>query len=76
MFPKALGVGADIVCIDLEDAVAPHDKDDARTKTLALFDEPQASDGVERIVRINPLHTPRASPTSLRSAREAQRRRR
>ena len=58
MFPKALGVGADIVCIDLEDAVAPHDKDDARVGTLALFDAPQADDGVERIVRINPLRTP------------------
>ena len=58
MFPKALGTGADIVCVDLEDAVAPQHKDVAREGALAIFDEPQASDGVERIVRINPLRTP------------------
>ncbi len=58
MFPKALGAGADMVCVDLEDAVAPQHKDESRAKTLALFDEPQANDGVERVVRINPLRTP------------------
>jgi (S)-citramalyl-CoA lyase len=58
MFPKALASTADIVCIDLEDAVAPQDKDTARTGALGVFDEPQAQDGVERIVRINPLRTP------------------
>ena len=57
MFPKALKTGADIVCVDLEDAIAPQHKDDARDKTLALFAEPQADDGVERMVRINCLRT-------------------
>ncbi len=57
MFPKALASGADIVCIDLEDAIAPEHKAEAREKTLALFEEPQADDGVERIVRINCLRT-------------------
>lgn len=57
MFPKALKTGADIVCIDLEDAVAPQHKLDAREKTLALFHEPQSDDGVERMVRINCLRT-------------------
>ena len=57
MFPKALASGADIVCIDLEDAIAPKHKAEARAKTLALFQEPQADDGVERIVRINCLRT-------------------
>jgi len=61
MFPKALKTGSDIVCVDLEDAIAPQHKDEARAKTLALFAEPQAeaqaNDGVERIVRINCLRT-------------------
>jgi (S)-citramalyl-CoA lyase len=58
MFPKALTTGSDIVCIDLEDAIAPQHKQIARDKTLALFTEPQADDGVERVVRINCLRTP------------------
>ena len=57
MFPKALASGADIVCIDLEDAIAPEHKAEARAKTLALFEEVQADDGVERIIRINCLRT-------------------
>ncbi len=55
MFHKALACGADIVCIELEDGIAPKDKEEARTKTLALFEKPQQGDGVERIVRINCL---------------------
>lgn len=58
MYPKALTTGSDIVCVDLEDAIAPQHKQIARDKTLALFTEPQADDGVERIVRINCLRTP------------------
>ncbi len=57
MVPKALASGADIVCVELEDGVAPKDKDEARRKAMALFAEPQADDGVERIVRINCLRT-------------------
>ncbi len=57
MFPKALATGADIVCIDLEDAIAPNHKQDARTRTMKLFETPQAKDGVERMVRINCLRT-------------------
>ena len=55
MYPKALACGADIVCVELEDGVAPRDKDKARANAMALFAEPQADDGVERIVRINCL---------------------
>jgi len=55
MFPKALASGADIVCVELEDGIAPKDKDAARASALALFEQPQANDGVERIVRINCL---------------------
>ena len=53
MFPKALKSGADMVCVELEDGIAPKDKAQARTKALALFAQPQADDGVERILRIN-----------------------
>ena len=55
MYPKALASGADIVCVELEDGVAPKDKDAARANAIALFAEPQVDDGVERIVRINCL---------------------
>ena len=55
--PKALACGADIVCVELEDGVAPHNKDEAREKTMAHFAELQADDGVERIVRINCLRS-------------------
>lgn len=55
MYPKALASGADIVCVELEDGIAPKDKDEARHHAMALFAKPQADDGVERIVRINCL---------------------
>ena len=57
MFPKAIASGTDIVCVELEDGIAPKDKDEARQKGLALFAEPQADEGVERIVRINCLRS-------------------
>ena len=55
MFPKALASGADIVCVELEDGIAPKDKPAARAHAIKLFESPQADDGVERIVRINSL---------------------
>ncbi len=55
MFPKALACGADIVCVELEDGIAPKDKEAARAGALSLFEAEQAEDGVERIVRINCL---------------------
>ena len=55
MFPKALACGSDIVCVELEDGIAPKDKNEARKHALALFKTPQANDGIERIVRINCL---------------------
>jgi len=55
MYPKALASGTDIVCVELEDGIAPKDKEEARQKALALFAEPQADDGVERILRINSM---------------------
>jgi citrate lyase beta subunit len=55
MYPKALASGADIVCVELEDGIAPKNKTEARHNALALFEQPQADDGVERIVRINSM---------------------
>src|SRR6056297_2677619 len=55
MLPKALASGADIVCVELEDGIAPKDKAEARRHALALFEQPQADDGVERILRINAM---------------------
>ena len=55
MYPKALACGADIICVELEDGIAPKDKAEARRNAMALFAEPQADDGIERIVRINCL---------------------
>jgi len=55
MYPKALASGTDIVCVELEDGIAPKDKEEARQKALALFVEPQTDDGVERILRINSM---------------------
>ncbi len=55
MYPKALATGADIVCVELEDGIAPKDKAAARANAMKLFERPQADDGVERVVRINSL---------------------
>lgn len=58
MYPKALASGADIVCVELEDGVAPRDKAAARANAMALFDRAdtdRGDGGAERIVRINCL---------------------
>ena len=55
MFEKALSLDADTLILDLEDAVTPDRKAEARQEVLgwleALADRPQ-----ERMVRANPLH--------------------
>jgi (S)-citramalyl-CoA lyase len=56
-FAKALGGGADMVCLDLEDGVAPDFKEEARDKAIpALFDAGVAG-GAARALRINPIKT-------------------
>jgi citrate lyase beta subunit len=57
MFPKALASGADIVCVDMEDAVARNRKDEGRALTLPLFAS-RSHPHVEQMVRINALSTP------------------
>lgn len=55
-YAKAVATGADQVCIDLEDAVAPADKETARASLFAfLADKPEARGEIG--LRINPLST-------------------
>lgn len=58
MYPKAVAAGPDIMCIDLEDAVAPADKAAARRACLDWFDTQPDPGPVELLVRINGLRTP------------------
>ena len=53
MFPKAIASGADIVCIELEDGIAMHDKDDARKNTINALKKLELNDDIELVVRIN-----------------------
>jgi len=55
-YAKALQAGADIVCVDMEDAVALDRKDEGRRLALPLFAQ-DANVQAERMVRINPLST-------------------
>src|SRR5690606_37960102 len=57
MFAKALNSGADIVCVDMEDAVARNRKEEGRAVTLPLFRN-RSHPHVEQMVRINALSTP------------------
>lgn len=57
-FEKAVRSGADMVCIDLEDAVPPSGKDGARDAVGAyLSGRSQAEGGAETGVRLNSVHT-------------------
>ncbi|MEQ8587498.1 MAG: CoA ester lyase [Thalassobaculaceae bacterium] len=58
MFPKAMATGADIMCVDLEDAIAPQHKEQARRATFDWFATAELDDAVECMVRINPPRTP------------------
>lgn len=53
-FDKALASGADIVCLDLEDAIPPDQKADCREDAVAFLSGTQP-DTVTRAVRINGL---------------------
>ena len=55
-FAKALEAGADVVCVDMEDAVALPRKDEGRALTLPLFRE-RSHPQVEKMARINSLST-------------------
>jgi citrate lyase subunit beta/citryl-CoA lyase/(S)-citramalyl-CoA lyase len=55
-YAKAIATDADQVCIDLEDAVAPGDKDSARASVFAFLAEKPVSRS-EIGLRLNPLST-------------------
>ena len=55
-FPKALATGADAVCIDLEDGVAPDCKEQARWQALDLL-AGRGSTSAEVSLRINDVKT-------------------
>lgn len=57
-FEKALASGADAVCLDLEDGVAPAAKDAARD-AVTRFLEGWEGGGPELVVRVNDPRTPR-----------------
>ena len=58
-FPKALAAGADLVCIDLEDAVHPAGKAEARARVLGWLADPASTAGRRCgiALRINALRT-------------------
>ena len=53
MFPKALGSGADMVCIELEDGIAIKDKDEARKNTINALKTLEVKNDVELVIRVN-----------------------
>ncbi len=57
---KALGLGADALILDLEDAVAPDAKPAARQAVAAFLGQPR-DHGVQLFVRINPVDGPLAA---------------
>ena len=57
MIPKALKSGADMVCIDLEDAIIPEHKSLSRIETIKAFEEIESPEGVETLIRINDVNS-------------------
>ncbi len=57
MIPKALSSGADMVCIDLEDAIIPDHKDISRLSTVKAFENISIPRGVETLIRINDVNS-------------------
>ena len=57
MFPKALASGVDMVCIELEDGIAPKDKNTARSKALDIFCNQKMPEDIEVILRINSIRS-------------------
>jgi len=56
-YAKALASGADMVCLDLEDAVAPADKASARAAALEFLQNPPDT-RCELVLRVNSLRSP------------------
>jgi (S)-citramalyl-CoA lyase len=57
MIPKALSSGADMVCIDLEDAIIPEHKSISRDSTVKAFENLLSPKDVETLIRINDVNS-------------------
>lgn len=68
---KAKELAADVLLLDLEDAVAPEAKESARANVLAILGEKAAFGERELVVRANGLDTPGAMPICAHSPPQA-----
>ena len=57
LLSKAFESGADIVCLELEDGVAPDEKNKARQNVVKLFKSAPVRESCELVVRLNSLRT-------------------
>ena len=55
MFSKAINSGVDIVCLELEDGIAPTDKNSAREKAIQIINTQKPNDKVEILIRVNSI---------------------
>ena len=53
MFDKAIKSGVDIVCLELEDGIAPSDKSLARQNALKIINKKKSYNNIEVLIRIN-----------------------
>ena len=68
-FEKALAAGPDMICIDLEDAVLPDQKNLARSNAVAFLERYQHH-ARRTIVRINPVESDWGSQDEIGMAPE------
>ena len=57
LLSKAFESGADIVCLELEDGVAPDEKNEARQNVVKLLKSAPVREACELVVRVNSLRT-------------------
>ena len=55
MFDKAAKSGVDIVCLELEDGIAPSDKSIARQNALKIINKKKGYNNIEVLIRINSI---------------------
>ena len=55
MFDKAVKSGVDIVCLELEDGIAPSDKSIARQNALKIINKKKDYNNIEVLIRINSI---------------------
>ena len=55
MYDKAIKSGADIICLELEDGIAPSDKSVARHNVIEIINKKKRSTNVEVLIRINSI---------------------